>query len=72
VIQHWEPDARTLGRCLCGGALRLVEDDGPPQPVEAQCDRCLTLTGMPRGAIVDNPRLSADVVVPGSPEDLGF
>jgi len=66
TTQHWEPGARVLGRCHCGGSLMLVEDDGPPLPIEAQCATCRELTGLARAAVVD------DVVQSGSPEDLGF
>jgi hypothetical protein len=46
AIQFFEPAARAVARCPCGGLLRLVEDAGPRVPVEAQCDRCLELSGV--------------------------
>lgn len=66
MIQHWEPDARRIADCRCGGDLRLVEDPGRGLPVEAQCDTCGEMTGLPRDALVEQ------AIAPGSPEDLGF
>ncbi len=69
AIVHYEPGARTVGDCRCGGALRLVEDLGEPRPLEAQCEACGVLTGVARNW---SPQTSFAAPAPGSPEDLGF
>jgi hypothetical protein len=67
TIQHWPPGAPSIALCPCGGVLRLVEDPGPKVPVEAQCERCLELTG------VSHEVAKAGVTVQaGSVEDFGF
>lgn len=77
TVQHWEPGARTVGRCPCGGVLRFVEDHGAA-PTEAQCEVCADLTGVPHDAATVAPAADAPLatapagVVPGSPEDFGF
>jgi hypothetical protein len=78
-LQHWEPGARTVGRCPCGGVLRLIEDHGVA-PAEAQCELCADMTGVPHAvaaaaaaAVANAPLAPTDHgVVPGSPEDFGF
>lgn len=50
AIQHWAPDAPTVGRCPCGGALMLVEDPGDAHPIEAQCRACGVPTGVARAS----------------------
>lgn len=70
AIVHFEPEARTVGDCRCGGLLKLVEDRGAPRPLDAQCDRCFMLTGVPRDW---SPQMGLAAAAPANvPEDLGF
>lgn len=73
ALQHWETAAPTIGRCPCGGNLRLVEDDDATPIVEAQCDRCTDMTGIQRASLsVSAAPLTAPAATPGSVADFGF
>lgn len=50
----------------------LVEDSGPTVPIEAQCERCDELTGVPHDIAKAGATPGPPAVVPGSVEDLGF
>ena len=69
-VIHYEPNARRVGECRCGGILRFVGDFGAPRPIEAQCEACGVLTGVARDW---SPQTSLAAPQPqGDQEDWGF
>lgn len=69
AIRFWTDDAMVVGDCPCGGRLRLVEDPGPTVPVEAQCEACSALTGVPHATVGAAAR---EPVQNGLQQDWGF